>query len=97
MVTYVSLMNFTDQGLRSVKDTVKRASAASEAAKKYGVTMRDILWTNGQYDIVCTLEANDDASIAAFSLAVAVQGNVRAESLRAYTKDEMSVILGKLP
>ena len=52
MVTCVSLMNFTDQGLRTIKDSPKRAAAAAEAAKKFGVTMREIVWTQGQYDIV---------------------------------------------
>jgi uncharacterized protein with GYD domain len=97
MVTQISLMNFTDQGIRGVKDSAKRASAAAEAAKKFGVTMREIFWTQGAYDIVCILEGPDEQSISAFGLAVAAQGNVRSQSLRAFTKDEMGQILSKLP
>jgi uncharacterized protein with GYD domain len=97
MVTQISLMNFTEQGLRSVKDTAKRAAAAAEAGKKFGVTMREIFWTQGAYDIVCILEGPDEQSISAFGLAVALQGNVRSQTLRAYTKDEMGQILAKLP
>lgn len=97
MVTQITLMNFTDQGIRGIKDSTKRASAAAEAAKKFGVTMREIFWTQGAYDIVCILEGPDEQSISAFGLAVAIQGNVRSQTLRAFTKDEMGQILSKLP
>ena len=97
MVTYVGLMSFTDKGIQSVKDTTKRAAAAREAAKKAGVNMREILWTMGEFDLVSIIEAEDEQALAAFSLATAVQGNVRFHSLRAYTSSEMDAILAKLP
>jgi len=97
MITYVGLMSFTDKGIQSVKDTTKRAAAAKEAAKKSGVTMRELLWTMGEYDLVCILEAEDENALAAFSLGIAMQGNVRTRSLRAYTADDMARILAKLP
>ena len=97
MVTYVGLMSFTDKGIQSIKDTTKRAAAAKEMAKKHGVNMRDILWTMGEYDIVCVLEAEDETALAAFSLATAMQGNVRSRSLRAYSATEMDKVLAKLP
>lgn len=97
MLSYIALASFTDQGLRSVKDTTKRADAARDAAARFGVTMKDIYWTQGQYDLVILLEAKDEASLAAFSLATAMAGNVRFESLRAFSRDEMNGILGKLP
>ncbi|MEP6875530.1 MAG: GYD domain-containing protein [Burkholderiales bacterium] len=97
MVTYVGLMSFTDKGIQSIKDTTKRAAAAKEMAKKHGVNMRDILWTMGEYDIVCVLEAEDETALAAFSLATAMQGNVRSRSLRAYSASEMDKVLAKLP
>ncbi len=97
MVTYVGLMSFTDKGIQSIKDTTKRAAAAKEMAKKHGVNMRDILWTMGEYDIVCVLEAEDETTLAAFSLATAMQGNVRSRSLRAYSATEMDKVLAKLP
>lgn len=97
MITYVGLMSFTDKGLQAVKDTTKRAAAAREAAKKAGVNMREILWTMGEYDLVCVIEAEDEKALAAFSLATAMQGNVRTRSLRAYTAGEMDDILAKLP
>jgi uncharacterized protein with GYD domain len=97
MVTYVGLMSFTEKGIQSVKETTKRAAAAKELAKKAGVNMKEILWTMGEYDLVCVLEAEDEQALAAFSLGVAMQGNVRARSLRAYTAGEMDKILAKLP
>jgi uncharacterized protein with GYD domain len=95
MATYIILANFTDQGMRNVKDTTKRADAVREAAKKFGANMKEIFWTVGQYDMVVTVEAPDDASVSAFALAVGSQGNIRGQTLRAYSKDEMNGILTK--
>jgi uncharacterized protein with GYD domain len=97
MLNYVVLASFTDQGIKAIKDTTKRADAAKEAAGKYGVKMTDIYWTQGQYDIVTLCQANDEASIAAFGLALSSQGNVKFQTLRAFTRDEMNGILSKLP
>ncbi|KLN58770.1 GYD domain-containing protein [Variovorax paradoxus] len=97
MVTYIGMLNFTDKGIQSVKETTKRAAAVKEMAQKLGVTMREIFWTMGDCDVVCVLEAEEEQALAAFSLAVAMQGNVRTRSLRAYTAGEMDEILAKLP
>ena len=97
MITYIGLLTFTDKGIQAIKDTTKRAAAAKEVAKKLGVNMRDIFWTTGECDMVCVLEADDEASLSAFSLATAMQGNVRTRSLRAYSAGEMDKILAKLP
>jgi len=97
MITYVSLLNFTDKGIQSVRDTTKRAAAAKEIAKKLGVNMREIYWTMGEYDIVSVLEADSEASITAFNLALAQQGNVRSKSLRAFGAKDMDAVLAKLP
>jgi uncharacterized protein with GYD domain len=97
MVTYIGLMNFTDKGIQGVKDTTKRAAAAKEVAGRFGVTMREIYWTLGKYDLVCVLDAQDETSLTAFNLAIAAQGNVRSQSLRAFTAAEMDKVLAKLP
>jgi uncharacterized protein with GYD domain len=97
MITYIGLMSFTDKGIQGVKQTTQRAAAAKEIGQKMGVKMRDIWWTLGEHDIVCVLEAADEASITAFELAVAGQGNVRSKSLRAFSATEMEKILAKLP
>ncbi len=96
MGTYIALASFTDQGIRSVKDTIKRADAVKEAAKKFGASMTQIYWTLGKYDLVVTIEAPDDESATAFALAIAGTGNVRMQTLRAFTRDEMGGILAKM-
>lgn len=96
MVTYIALSNFTDQGIRTIKDTTKRADAVMEAAKKFGATMTHIYWTLGKYDLVAIIEAPDDASATAFALAIGTAGNVRMQSLRAFSRDEMNGILAKM-
>ena len=96
MATYISLSSFTEQGIRSVKESTKRADAVKEAAKKFGAQMTQIYWTLGQYDIVAVIEAPDDKSAAAFAMAVGAAGNVRSQTLRALSKEEMNGILAKL-
>ena len=96
MATYIVLTNFTEQGIRNVKDTTKRADAAKELAAKFGVTMKDFYWTLGSYDVVLVCEAKDDAALTAFGLAVGSAGNVRTQTLRAFTRDEMNGVLSKL-
>ncbi|AMO21844.1 GYD domain-containing protein [Ramlibacter solisilvae] len=97
MPTFIALAKFTEQGLRNIKGTVDRADAARKAAEAFGATIKDIYWVQGQYDIVILLEAKDDTSANAFSLATAAQGNVQFQTLRAITRDEMKQVLAKLP
>jgi uncharacterized protein with GYD domain len=96
MGTYIALSNFTDQGVRDVKNTTKRADAVQAAAKKFGAKMTHIYWTLGQYDLVAIIEAPNDESATAFALAIGAGGNVRTQSLRAFSKDEMNGILAKM-
>jgi uncharacterized protein with GYD domain len=96
MATYIVLSTFTDQGIRSVKDTTKRADAVKELARKMGIETKSLYWTVGQYDVVVTFEAPDDASITALALAISSGGNVRTQTLRAFSREEMGGILGKL-
>ncbi len=96
MVTYIALSNFTDQGIRTVKDTTKRAEAVQEAARKFGATMTQIYWTLGAYDVVTIIEAPDETSATAFALAIGMAGNIRTQTLRAFSKQEMNGVLAKL-
>jgi uncharacterized protein with GYD domain len=96
MATYVTLYNFTEQGLRNIKDTVKRVDAAKKAASEAGITLKDVVWTQGQYDIVAISEAADEATATAFLLDTLKRGNVRAQTLRAFTAAEMAKILEKV-
>jgi uncharacterized protein with GYD domain len=97
MITYIGLLNFTDKGIQSIKQSTQRAAAAKEIGKSMGVNMKEIYWTMGSHDIVCVLEAQDEAALTAFNLAIAMQGNVRTQSLRAFTAAEMDAALKKLP
>lgn len=94
--TYVSLLNWTDQGVRAYADTVGRANAATELAKKLGGALPTLLWTVGPYDLVVIAEFPDDETATAFMLATSAQGNVRTTTLRAHTAEEMAGIIGKL-
>ena len=96
MATYIVLANFTDQGIRNVKETTKRAGAVREMAKKFGVSVKELFWTLGSYDVVVICEAPDDTSMTALGLAIGAAGNVRTQTLRAYSKEDMEGILRKL-
>jgi uncharacterized protein with GYD domain len=96
MATYIVLANFTEQGIRSVKDTTKRAAAVKTMAKKHGVTMKEVYWTLGAHDLVAIWEAPDDAAITALGLSLGKAGNVRTQTMRAFSADEMKGILGKV-
>ena len=82
MVTYVVLAKFTEQGIRSAKDSPKRADAFKQLAKTVGVTVKDIYWTVGRYDVVTLVEAPDETSAMSLNLSLGALGNVRTESLR---------------
>ena len=96
MATYIVLANFTDQGIRNAKETTKRSEGVKEMGRKFGVTAKEFFWTLGSFDVVAICEAPDDASMTAFGLAIGATGNVRTQTLRAYSKDEMNEILRKL-
>lgn len=96
MVTNIVLAKFTDQGVRNAKDSPKRADAFRQMAKTFGVTVKDIYWTQGRYDIVTIVEAPDESSAMSLSLSLGALGNVRTESLRAYSAAEMTTIVGKM-
>jgi uncharacterized protein with GYD domain len=96
MPTYVTLFNWTDQGIRNVRDTVDRFERFAELAEKHGVRLEQTYWTVGPYDIVSLFEAPDDESATALLLELGSAGNVRSTTLRAYEREEMSGILERL-
>lgn len=96
MATYIVLSNFTDQGIRGIKDTTKRADAVRDLAKKFGVTAKEFYWTMGAHDVVVIFDAPDDAAMTALGMAIGSAGNVRTQTLRAFSKDEINGILGRL-
>ncbi len=96
MATFVVLANFTEQGIRNVKETISRAEAFKELAKKSGVTVKDMYWTLGRHDIIVICELPDDESSTALMLSVASRGYVRSETLRAFSFEEMKQVLDKM-
>ena len=97
MPTYVALMNWTEQGIRNVKDTVNRRQASEQALDQMGIRITATYWTQGAYDLVAIFEAPDDETASAGLLGLAMQGNLRTQTLRAYSAEEMQGILQKLP
>jgi uncharacterized protein with GYD domain len=96
MPTYIALMNWTDQGIRSIKDTVRRRDQADALAQKHGATIEQVYWTVGPYDIVAILDAPDDESTTSILLELGSGGNLRTTTLRAYGREEMSGIIQRL-
>lgn len=96
MATYIMLANFSDQGIKTVKQSTERAEAFRQMAAKAGATVKELYWTLGAHDIVAICDAPDDETATALSLSVASRGNVRSATLRAFTPDEMKKILAKM-
>jgi uncharacterized protein with GYD domain len=96
MPTYISLLNWTDQGIRNVRETVQRYERSQQMQEKHGVRLQQIYWTVGPHDLIAIAEAPDEQSITAFFLELASAGNLRTTTLRAYDRGEMSGILERL-
>lgn len=96
MATFISLLNFTDQGIRNVKDSPDRYEAFRGIAEQLGVKATGIWWTVGSYDLVATLEGEEEA-VACLLLKLGSLGNVRTQTLRAYSQQEMRGFIAKMP
>jgi len=96
MATFVVLATFSEQGIKNVKQTIERADAFKHMAQKAGVTVKDMYWTQGSRDIVAICDAPNDEAATVLALSVSSRGNVRSETLRGFSFDEMKKILGKL-
>ncbi len=96
MNRYIVLANFTDQGIRGVKDTTKRAKAFRELASKMGAQIGDIYWTLGQYDVVLVMTASNDETVTSILLKAGSLGNLKSQTLRAFDEKEMESILNKI-
>jgi len=96
MARYVSLIQFTDQGIRNIKDTVKRGDAAVAEAEKMGMKIIEEYWTMGAYDAVVLFDAPDDETMTAFACKVSSLGNVKTQTMRAFRREEMEGILAKI-
>jgi len=97
MPTYVGLVRLTDQGIRNVKETTKRAKNFREMAEKAGVKVKEILWTMGRYDLVLVVDAPNDETMTRLALALGMLGNAKTETLKAFSAQEMDQVLKGLP
>jgi uncharacterized protein with GYD domain len=96
MPTYVTLVNWTDEGVRNVRGTLERTERVEQLAEKHGARLVQTYWTVGPYDLVAIAEAPDDKSATAFLLELGSIGTVRTTTLRAYDREEMSGIIERL-
>jgi uncharacterized protein with GYD domain len=95
MATFVTLINMTEQGAKDFKASPERAEKFKSAAQKAGVTVKEIYWTMGRYDVVMTIEAADDKTAAAALVGLASLGNVKTQTMRAFSAAEMKEIISK--
>ena len=96
MATYISLCNWTQQGIEKVKESPARLDAARKAFKAAGADLKQFYMTMGRYDFVVLTEAPDEATAAKAMLTVGQAGSVRSETFRAFTEDEYRKLLGSL-
>jgi len=97
MPTYIGLVKLTDQGIRNVKETTKRAKSFREMAELAGLKVREILWTMGRYDLVLVIDAPNDETMSRLALGLGMLGNAKTETLKAFSAQEMDQILKGLP
>jgi uncharacterized protein with GYD domain len=95
MPKFISLINWTDQGIRNFKDSVDRATAAGQIAEKLGGKLTNTFWTLGPYDVVAIADFPDDETGEAFLLAIGSLGNIRTTTLRAFDAEEFGRIISK--
>jgi uncharacterized protein with GYD domain len=97
MPTFILSLNWTEQGIKSVKDSPKRANAARELGKKLGVEIKQVFLTSGDSDLLLIVDTASGDNIAKFALALGTQGNVRTKTARAWTEAEFQKFLAELP
>jgi uncharacterized protein with GYD domain len=95
MPIYVSLINWTDQGIKNFKDTTRRAKEFGDAVEKAGGHVHQLLWTIGEYDIVSIVEFPDDETATASLLQVGALGNIRTNTMRAFNAEQMAGVIAR--
>jgi uncharacterized protein with GYD domain len=96
MATFISTVKFTEQGIKNIKDTCKRAHTVETAAEKMGIKVTDIYWTLGPFDGVIIMEAPDEETATALMLHIGSFGNVQTQTARAFNAAEMETIVAKM-
>jgi uncharacterized protein with GYD domain len=96
MATFITTFKFTEEGIKAIDQTTKRAAMFKASAKKMGVKVTAFYWTLGQYDGLAIIEAADDETVAAVALQVGAMGNIHSTTVRAFAAAEMDKILAKM-
>jgi uncharacterized protein with GYD domain len=96
MPTYIVLGNFTDQGIRSVRDSLKREDAFRKQCEKVGARVKEVYRTMGRYDLAALVDAPDDITLSALVYSVGAMGNIRTETLRAFSRQETEEAIAKM-
>ncbi len=97
MPTYITLVRWTQQGIQNIKESSARLDAAKQAFKAMGAELKEVYLVMGRYDLVVIGEVPDDETVAKLSLAIGAMGNIRTETLRAFSEDEFLKIIADLP
>lgn len=97
MPTYISLLHYTEQGIKNIKESPARLDSVRDLFKTMGANLKAFYLVTGQYDAISIAEAPDDATIAKLMLALGSKGNVRSETFRAFPEDEYRKIIAGLP
>ena len=97
MAIFITLVDFTQQGIQGFKASPERAAKFKSMAEKVGVTIKDVYWTMGVHDVVMILEASDDKAVTAAMLGLGSLGNVRTQTLRGFTSSEVKEIISQVP
>jgi uncharacterized protein with GYD domain len=95
MPTFITLTNFTDQGIKNVKDSPERMQAFKAAAEKVGVKVKDVYYTVGSHDLVAITEGTEEA-VTGLLLKIGSMGNIRTQTMRGFTPDEFKKIVGTI-
>lgn len=96
MAMYLMLLNWTDQGIRNIKESPKRMDAAKKLAKDFGGEIKTVYMTQGNFDLALVAEMPNDEKTASFVLKLGSLGNVRTTTLKAYSEDDYRKITGGL-
>ncbi len=96
MATFITLVNFTDQGIQNVKESPERFNAFKALVENMGGSVKSVYWTVGNYDMAVIVEGAEDALVTTL-LKVGSMGNVRTQTLRGFSEDEMKGLISKMP
>jgi uncharacterized protein with GYD domain len=97
MPLFIVTINWTDQGIKAIKDAPKRAQASRDLAKKMGAEIKEVYLTSGESDLLAIVDAPSGDAVAKLALTLGAQGNIRTKTVRAWTEGEFGKFVSELP